>query len=168
MSQEAVIDSQIGLVPLTELVQSIQPSDSMPIIPLLDSTDLQKVGRWGEEFVFTLLRNSRHFPNGGEIKAITWMNESSESGLPYDLTIEVDTSVTQENQVYFIDVKATTGKGKAMVAVSWKELKFAENNSDSYYIFRVYGAGSCTARVLFVKNLITYFENNQTRLFFNM
>ena len=165
---EAILDSQIGLVPLTELVQSVQPSNSMPIVPLLSSNDLQRVGRWGEEFVFTLLRNSRQFPDGGQIQAITWMNESSESGLPYDLTIEVDTSVTQERQTYFVDVKATTGKEKAVAAASWKELKFAEDNSDSYCIFRVYEAGTSTAKVSFIKNLIAYFENNQTRFFFNL
>ena len=167
--REDVVDSQIGLVPLTELVQSVQPSDGMPIIPLLNSDDpdyLKRIGHWREEFVFTLLRNSRQFPDGGQIMAITWVNQASESGLPYDLALELDLSKGQERQTCFIDVKATAGKEKELVAASWKELKFAQDNTDSYYIFRVYGAGSSMARVSFVKNMLGYFENNQTRLFF--
>ena len=131
----------------------------MPIIPLLSSDDpdyLKRIGHWEEEFVFTLLRNSRQFPDGGQIMAITWVNQTTESGLPYDLAIELNISKGQERQTCFIDVKASAGKEKELVAASWKELKFAQGNLDCYNIFQVYGAGSSMAScmVSFVKNML--------------
>ena len=163
-------NTEIDLVSIEQLVQSVQ-KDSNPLIPLLDDpTDdeesLLRIGRWGEQFVYTLLKRSGELPDGRKIKQITWVNEVKESGKPYDLELELESDQPDTVQRDYIDVKSTASGQKELVAASWKELKFAQAQSENYYIYRVYGAGSSSSRVCLVRNLCAYLEVNQTRLFF--
>jgi hypothetical protein len=51
----------------------------------LDENSAWKVGRWGEAFVLEYLKGE--FADSLNTR-IRWVNEESESGLPYDLCIE--------------------------------------------------------------------------------
>lgn len=91
---------------------------------------------------------------------IEWMNETAESGLPYDFRISQIGYQPQSNEtdfsscgdtgdlsneriqiVSFIEVKSTRRDVQESFPISYQELLFAQKFSDKYEIYRVYGAG---------------------------
>ena len=78
------------------------------------------------------------------------MNESRETGLPYDIEVELESSevgdVNGDSKV-FIEVKSTSSSSKDVVNFSWSELKFAEEKCESYHLYRVYNAGRASHRL---------------------
>lgn len=61
-----------------------------------------------------------------------WLNEESESGLPYDVVV----SVTDEGPPHnvFVEVKtAAIIRGRAQIRLSGAEQQFAAQNSDTYW-----------------------------------
>lgn len=170
VQQANLSGSDIDLVDIQELIQSVQKDGSSLIQPLdnLDDDDesLIRIGRWGEMFVYAFLKKSGKLPDGRKIKTITWVNEIKESGAPFDLELEVESDQPNAVQKQYIEVKSTSSSEKALVAASWNELKFAESQSENYYIYRVYKAGSSASRVCLVQDLCAHLESNKTRFFF--
>ncbi len=68
----------------------------------------------------------------GLITGFTWYNGSSESGLPYDFTIQE----LRDNIVY-VDVKSTSHKFEQKMIFSGQEIDFITHESN-YQIYRVY------------------------------
>ncbi|MFI3303226.1 MAG: DUF3883 domain-containing protein [Rikenellaceae bacterium] len=68
----------------------------------------------------------------GQITGFTWYNGSSESGLPYDFTIQE----LRDNIVY-VDVKSTSHKFEQKMIFSGQEIDFITHESN-YQIYRVY------------------------------
>lgn len=64
------------------------------------------------------------------------MNEESESGLPFDFRI------TRGHQTEYIEVKSTTKLNQESFPISYNELMFAQNNSSSFQIYRLYNVGA--------------------------
>lgn len=68
-----------------------------------------------------------------QLLSCEWHNEISESGLPYDFTI-------QDNQanIYYLDVKTTSYGFNQKMIFSTQEIEFISNSGTNYCIYRVY------------------------------
>lgn len=148
-------------------IQHLVEHSRSPIIPLIRNTHeahdthfLKKIGRWGEEFVYTVLQRRGELPNGQNIEKIVWVNEFQESGKPYDIEVDLKTGKN------YIEVKSTVADKKDLVPFSWNELKFAEEKLHDYHLYRVYNAGKSSYRLCQLENLNHYLKNKPMRLLF--
>lgn len=97
-----------------------------------------KIGKWGELWVNEMLKKKfKKELKNNEIK-IEWMNETIESGLPYDFKIIKLTQDDLDERVSYIEVKSTTRMSQESFAVSYQELLFAQEHSSQFEIYRLY------------------------------
>ncbi|MBO6793717.1 MAG: DUF3883 domain-containing protein [Balneolaceae bacterium] len=90
----------------------------------------KETGRKGEQLLF------QHFElqkENGFIKDFKWLNQSKESGMPYDFEI-----TEFNNTVKFSDSKATKYMFEQPIILSSSELHFIHQNKTDYLIHRVY------------------------------
>ena len=116
-----------------------------------------EVGRWGEAFVFNVLKHQRKLPNGVEIKSIKWLNGHIESGLPYDIK-----AISAHGEIeYYIEVKSTTSVDKALIPISWRELKLAQQVKETYLLLRVYGVRNVEeVEIKWLSDIFNLIESN--------
>ena len=170
-AQHEVADED--LVDIQHLVNEIDSSaDSNSLIPLIEISNedtyqesILRIGRWGEEFVSAVLGQRRRLPNGRAIRSVNWVNESGETGLPYDIEVELKSSEEGGDSKVFIEVKSTSSSSKDVVNFSWSELKFAEEKCESYHLYRVYNAGRASHRLCQLEGLGRYLQSKPVRLF---
>jgi len=74
------------------------------------------------------------------------MNEDSESGQPYDITI------TEGDAIEYVEVKTTSIPNKNWFYISRRELQFAAEKEDSLTIAYVLLSKPDKASILFLKN----------------
>ena len=89
----------------------------------------QETGKKGEELVAIYLEKLKASQS---IKNYKWMNQSKESGFPYDFEIDEIT-----NKKIFTDVKTTSYTFQQKMIFSNQELMFI-NQNPNYHVFRVY------------------------------
>ena len=77
------------------------------------------IGRWGEELV------AKHFSSAGT--PYEWVNEEAESGLPFDIRLQLDT------QTVYVEVKTTVSEDRHVFPISGQELSCAQDNRGSYW-----------------------------------
>ena len=163
---KALQSVEFPVVDVRSLMQKVTLQDAdhqlLPLMTGVDEESLMKVGRWGEEFVYTFLKAKGRLPDGRTFQSIQWVNENSESANPYDIEIEV------ANEKIYIEVKSTTSAHKELVAISWRELKFAEEQHGNFHLYRVYRAGKVTTELCWLENLFNYLQNNPVRFFFEL
>ena len=175
--KRAEVVSEINLVDIQYIVQNIQDGGSTPLIELLDDTpsedeeSLLKIGRWGELYVYTILKKKGHLPDGSQIKSIRWINEQLETDKPYDIVVEVQPEISsqesQDRSVY-IEVKSTAANNKELVSISLNQLEFAEDHGEDFHLYRVYSAGSLHSRLCMLENLYCYIKGHHIRFFFEL
>ena len=162
--------------------ESPQSNQRLPELPVLsdmedldDPESIKRIGHWGEEYVYMVLSRRRCLPSGRKIASIDWVNETSESGKPYDIEVTLEKEETrgeeesndeEDGTKVFIEVKSTASSSKDLVAFSWNELKFAEQESGSYHLYRVYHAGMKTPRLCQLENLTHYLKDRGVRMVF--
>ena len=78
--------------------------------------------------------------------AVKWVNEETETGLPYDLIIE------EEGNTEFIEVKTTTSTSKDWFPISTREWHCAAKKGDSFSIARVFLSGPTNPEIVILKN----------------
>lgn len=88
-----------------------------------------KTGRNGEDFVFRYLQWK--YPN----EEIVWVNQKTESGLPFDIRLVYK---TKQRQTELIEVKTTRSNIQNTFQMSIGEIECLLANPDSYSIYRVY------------------------------
>ncbi|KAI3706216.1 hypothetical protein L6452_23812 [Arctium lappa] len=98
-------------------------------------------GRHGEELAFNFY--SRKFPK----KAVKWMNEDRETGLPYDIKV-----CDEGNRKEYVEVKTTDSGSKDWFEISVREWQFAVEKGEAFSIARVVLSGDKTNRVTEFKN----------------
>ena len=127
---------ELHAVPLE--LSGLQSSTVADLLPssLLDS-DKQEVGRHGELLVFHWLKKQPRCQGA----TVEWMNEGSESNLPYDLFVTWPEGSPQGSGVEYVEVKTSSVAEKGNFEVSLRELKYAEEYGASYVICRVSGVG---------------------------
>ena len=149
---------ELQSVDITSLMKSlpIQVERQLEFVPTKDRKE--EVGRWGEAFVYNILRHHRKLPNGVEIKSIVWLNEHTESGLPYDIKV----IGTRGEIEYYIEVKSTTSADKVLIPISWRELKLAQQVKEAYLLLRVYGVGGKVQEVeiKWLSDVFNHIESN--------
>lgn len=89
----------------------------------------KEVGQRGECLIAEYLDKLKHQK---EIEAFNWYNENSESGLPYDFTVQ-----DKEQNITYIDVKSTSLKFEQPIIFSNQEIGFI-TGVPLYEIYRVY------------------------------
>ena len=98
------------------------------------------VGRWGEEVVYLHLCKEHAAGN------VQWVNHPTESGKPYDITLEVD------GETHFVEVKSSKTRDKTFFEVSHNEWLMAWREGMRYHIYRVYGTGAQDVSVVEVQD----------------
>jgi hypothetical protein len=128
-----------------------------------DQESREQVGRWGEEYVYKYLTAAKHLPGGQLINSVTWINEVTETGKPYDIAVEIEPQST-----LYIEVKSTKSSEKEFMEFSWHELQFAETEKGSYHLYRVYSAGSELVALKWIENLANVLNTRPVRLFIEL
>ena len=133
-----------------------------------------QIGQWGELFVFEMLKKIHEEDLAKDLIKIEWMNETKESGLPYDFRItdlttrhEMDFDVNQNTQLY-IEVKSTNKATLESFPISYKELMFSHKYSDKFEIYRLYNACSTQpsdVKVKIIKNIPNLLYSHDINLF---
>ncbi|KAK3007909.1 hypothetical protein RJ639_014093 [Escallonia herrerae] len=90
---------------------------------------------------------------------VKWVNESTETGLPYDIVIGDD----EESREY-IEVKTTESLSKDWFSISEREWQFAVSKGESFSIARVVLVGSNLDRVTIYKNPARLWKLGQLQL----
>jgi len=126
----------------------------LPALPAENNTlseeQRNKVGRWGEQFVFNYLKHK--FESEGEAsesKRVVWVNETEETGFQYD--VRVEDKYSGEVEAY-VEVKTTQAKDKMLFEMSYREWIFAQKEANKFVIFRVMNAGKSDVELCSITN----------------
>lgn len=87
-------------------------------------------GLKGEELLYNYFELQK---NDSIIKDFKWMNQSKETGMPYDFEI-----TNLDNSIVFSDAKSTSYKFELPIILSSGELNFINDHKDKYLIHRLY------------------------------
>jgi hypothetical protein len=98
-------------------------------------------GRLGDEAVHKYLVEKL-----GSASVVKWMNEDTESGLPYDITI------TEGDAIEYVEVKTTVIPNKNFFYISRRELQLAAEKEDSLTNAYVLLSKPDKASIVFLKN----------------
>lgn len=105
--------------------------------PDMDTQFAKEIGRSGEKRIQKENTIENHYKqNNIEIVSINWLNEKNESREPYDFEVE-----TIDGIKHYWEVKSTPSTIKAEFPISSNEIQFALENSEVYFIVRVFNAG---------------------------
>lgn len=170
-SPETITVNQLGMMEklsptsmrsLNSLRDSIRDTgDKNPTSPEF----LFKVGRWGEHWVFEWLKIEHQQEIESGTVLVEWMNETNESGLPYDVRV-THRAPNEPDKIKFIEVKSTIREDRETFQISMQELFFAQKFAEDFEIYRVYNAtdaGQVSLRI--VKNLTTLLNTNEANLY---
>ena len=147
---------------VAEALQSITVDSDHQLQSVLDKCNQdshERVGRWGEEYVYKYLVFMKCLPNGQSFQAVTWVNEKIETGKPYDIEVKIE-----PDSVLYIEVKSTKSARKEFMEFSWNELQFADKEKQNYHLYRVYSAGSEKATLKWMENLSSVLDTHPVRL----
>lgn len=173
-SQErALVKSNQAFIPanLQTVTPDIEPSNQSVSTNAYSSSALMAIGRWGEEFFYySLLEKYKkeysdyEFSNdlsgfkcfskdGKHTIEVIWYNMRNESFKSQDLTvIESHQGVISES---LYEVKTTTSKNPHDATISkneFLEMLLCNKLNKPYYISRVTGAGTVSAKIEIIKN----------------
>ncbi|KAL4087137.1 hypothetical protein PRIC1_013037 [Phytophthora ramorum] len=133
-------------------MQSLSLSNSMT------KEEREAIGRWGEEYVFNQLKQ-QHGDSESNM-TVEWVNETEESGLPYDLTVSSGGKVVE-----YVEVKSTRTMEKGVFEISMNELDQAAIRGSTYCIYRVFNAGNpALCRVIRMKNPVSLVRQRKIQL----
>ncbi|KAL5702978.1 hypothetical protein ACHQM5_028128 [Ranunculus cassubicifolius] len=91
--------------------------------------------------------------------SVKWVNEVTETGLPYDIVI----GDNEENKEY-VEVKATVSGRKDWFTISNREWRFAEEKGELYSIAHVFLVGPNNAKVKIFKDPVRLCQQGLLRL----
>lgn len=110
-------------------------------------------GRRGEEVAFN------YYSKKDGTKLVKWVNEASETGLPYDIEV-----YDHNNRKEFIEVKTTDSASKDWFEISVNEWQFAVKKGESFSIARVALSRDKTAQVTIFKNPVKLCRDGELKL----
>lgn len=122
------------------------------------STNLEDIGRWGEQLVFRHLKDKFKDNNRTEIK---WLNQDGGIGKGYDFSIVLN-GIEKE----YIEVKSKIGDVKQLFEITGTQWEFArklndEGEGDKYKIYVVSNAGSKDAKINIIENPIQLWKDGK-------
>lgn len=107
----------------------------------------RSIGEKGEKLVAEYLAKQK---SAKLISSFEWLNQSKESGFPFDFTID---------NKKFVDVKATTFNFEQYVYLSNQEVEFANSHNDYYEVFRIYDMKEDSSKMKICSNCIPYLSD---------
>ena len=128
-----------------------QPVGSKKELDSTSNTESTEIGYWGEKYALKCLKDEKRkeYPdaviidndNGfnileGEktLVEVIWCNKNGESSKAYDIEL------TENGEVYYIEVKSTESLDGDWFNVSKAQWKLMGTEKDKFCIFRIYGA----------------------------
>jgi hypothetical protein len=90
----------------------------------------KNIGLKGEELLYQYFELQK---NNSFIKNFKWMNQSKETGMPYDFEI-----TNNDNSIIYSDAKSTGYRFEQKMVFSSSELNFVNKNKDNYLVHRIY------------------------------
>ncbi|GAX80804.1 hypothetical protein CEUSTIGMA_g8240.t1 [Chlamydomonas eustigma] len=169
----SLVDRLVSLMPC-KAIDEILPVQ--PLLPLSEADQVQMVGtspslpqgdlltgRMGEALVFKHLKATcsqlEDEVQGGlsadKCIRVEWLNESTESGLPFDIRM-VDINGTTT----YVEVKSTRlGPFELGFPISAREMDFVRVHGDRHVIFRVYGVYSQQQHFRVLRNVYGMWAN---------
>ena len=126
---------------------------------------LEKIGRWGEQWVNEYLHSKYHNQIQSNEIEIIWLNEIIEQGKPYDFILKnLLTHLTN-----YIEVKSTLSNARQLIPITFNELQYCCSLSDinqHFQIYRVYNTGQLTkVKLHIVENLEEKLRKHHLELF---
>jgi Domain of unknown function (DUF3883) len=112
-----------------------------------------RTGRLGEMVAY------KYFADQLGPGRVRWVNELSETGLPYDIVIDGDCE-----EMEFVEVKATLYSRKDWFSISMREWQFACERGNAFMIAHVILIGSGKASIIVLKNLYKLILQHTLRL----
>ncbi|XP_073014216.1 protein NO VEIN isoform X1 [Typha latifolia] len=118
-----------------------------------DENQTRKTGRLGEIVAYKFFAEKL---GSGNVK---WVNEETETGLPYDLIIG-----DKEGNREYVEVKATISLNKDWFPISMREWQFAVEKCNSFSIAHVVLLGPRKASITVLQNPYKLCQQNSLRL----
>lgn len=112
-----------------------------------------RTGRLGEALVH------KYFAEQLGSNSVKWVNQETETGLPYDIVI-----TRKGNFSEYVEVKATVSSKKDWFYVTSREWQFALEKGDSFSIARVVMSGSKKASIEMLKNPYRLYQQKALKL----
>lgn len=108
-------------------------------------------GDTGEQIILAIEKQKLNdFGRDDLSEKVNWDSKDMGDGLGYDI-LSYDILPNGEEKEIFIEVKTTTGSINKPFDVSINEVKFSQEHSDSFYIYRVYSLSSGCSKVKYYK-----------------
>lgn len=117
-----------------------------------DAAQAKKTGRLGE------FLSHKYFVGKVGNAAVKWVNETNETGLPFDLV------VGEEPNVEFIEVKATRSSRKDWFNITTREWQFAAEKGESFSIAHVLIMENNVARITLFKDPVKLCQRGMLQL----
>ncbi len=131
----------------------------------INQESLEKIGRWGEEWVNEYLHSKHHDQIQSKTIEIIWLNQHIEQGKPYDFILKN----LRINVTNYIEVKSTISNNRQLIPITYNELQYCCSLSDineHFQIYRVYNTGQITkVKLHIVDNLEEKLRKHHLELF---
>ncbi|CAF2887874.1 unnamed protein product [Rotaria sp. Silwood2] len=130
-----------------------------------DQESLEKIGRWGEQWVNEYLHAKYQDKIQLNEIEIIWLNEKFEQGKPYDFIIKY----LKTKIITYIEVKSTLSNNRQLIPITYNELQYCCSLSDinqHFQIYRVYNTGQVKkVKLRIVENLEEKLRKHDLELF---
>ncbi|XP_059167842.1 uncharacterized protein LOC131949848 [Physella acuta] len=130
---------------------------------LADDASLIEVGQWGEKLVWNFLQQQQCVDQ--TIVDVQWANVDCERGLPYDFKVTCLTDDPNKTKTIYIEVKTTKHWSKENFRISYNQTELAIQQKENFEIYRVYGAGSSSSKLIRIENVAEKMHQQQLRLY---
>ncbi|KAF7457262.1 superfamily I helicase [Cryptosporidium felis] len=101
------------------------------------ASKMTEIGKVGEKAAYNYLKKMYERKITLNEVAIKWINETEESGLPYDIII--DFCNNEINKRIYIEVKSSSKKERNYFYITSNEWQFAQKEQNEYWIIQVLG-----------------------------
>lgn len=128
--ENIINESGIEIIEELEILSQTGDNKKYKIFDIEKANELFKeTGKLGEALIAEFLNKLKY---QGTISNFSWLNQSQETALPYDFTVQ-----TLNQNIIHIDVKATAYKFEQPMIFSSQEINFIKD-TPYYHIYRVY------------------------------
>ena len=152
--------------PHEELLLGLRSDLNLPNFDLsaFDPSSALEVANWGERLVHSFLQQLQQ-QEGADVVAVKWMNETDESGAPYDFRVTMCDPQNRETVDVFVEVKSTCTKSKAFFEISDRQYEFAQQQQHNFHLYRVFSAGDPSqVRVIKLVNVAKLLQEKHLKL----
>ncbi|CAF1202196.1 unnamed protein product [Adineta steineri] len=130
-----------------------------------DQVSLDKIGRWGEQWVKEYLHTKYLDKIQSNEIEIQWLNENFEQGKPYDFIIKN----LETKRTIYIEVKSTLSYNRQLIPITFNELQYCCSLSDinqQFQIYRIYNTGQLNkVKLRIVENIEEKLRKHVLELF---